>query len=59
MVFSVVTKKVLNILSLFQMLRFNQKNNILIVLHLDEKNYKIKKIYENSFVKAPILITIK
>ena len=54
LVFSVITnKKVLNVLSFISnVIKFNKKNNILILLHLDEKNYKIKKIYENSYVKV-------
>ena len=44
LVFLVITnKKVLNVLSFISnVIKFN-KNNILILLHLDEKNYKIKK----------------
>jgi hypothetical protein len=54
LMFSVITnKKSINILSFISnLIKFNEENNILIVLHLDEKNYKIKKIYENSYVKV-------
>ena len=52
LVFSVVTnKKAIHILNFISnVIKFNEKNNILIVLHLDEKNYNIKNIYESSYV---------